>query len=226
MSFKVIFFIILFVIGMGWGYYGDKIKKAKIRQKSGCLTEEDKKILKWLGFFTKESDDKKSTNNLIVLWKKHPILGILVLLFVGFGTILGIADFIDEHTYKEFSSPSEIRELKNMNCVDLIAKNLGVEREFCGYVDDESVLVYKKDLYNKTSKHCYNLYNLSEVSGDLVCFVPISDTLNNFTVVPNNGIYRFKGIIKRNVHPSYYYSITWPQDVSPADKRTRERMGR
>lgn len=212
MSFKVILYTIAIAIGIFCGYYEDKYKKAKIRQKSDCLTEEDKKILKMADFF-------KFKNPKDFIKKLMPLLMVFcTLLFVG-NLVVGFINYI---SYKEFSSAAEIRELENMDCDDLLEKNLGKEREFCGNIEDDWMWVYKKDLYNSTSKHCCNPIG---VSSKLYCSIPIRDTLGKVAEVPNDGIYRFSGTVKRHCWP-WAYCVNWITNISPADKKTRERMSR
>lgn len=213
---KILF--IIYIVGVavgGYYYYKRKRNEAKTGQKSDCLTEEEKKVAEFIDMII---------NRFIAALKKNPILLIPVAVLVLF-ILVGIVKLKDILTYKDFTTKTEIIELKNMDCDDLLAKNLGVEREFCGNVDDGFVWVNKKDLYNSSSQYCCNP---SQESSDLYCGIPIGMFDNrHFATFPNNGIYRFQGTITRDCDYRHsFYCLQEPWGISPADKRTRERMGR
>ena len=128
--------------------------------------------------------------------------------------------------YVEFSSA----EIKKLDCDELIKKNAGKKRQFCGYVGGGFITVYKQDLYNSWPKHCYNSMKLPD---DEYCYLFFGQYDNSRFYGYPEGMYSFSAELSSDCSYEYYnrdytfanYCLKRPTNIKPADNKTKAKLG-
>lgn len=139
---------------------------------------------------------------------------------------IGATSGLFKSKYVELSTSN----IKQLDCDELIKKNVGKKREFCGYVGGGFITVYKGDLYNSWPKHCYNSMKLPD---DTYCYIFFGQYDNSRFYHYPEGMFSFTAKLSSDCSYEYMnmnyntatYCLKDPTSIRPADDKTKAKMG-